>query len=102
MCFQKELVECFISCKLPFFKEESEWRLFVYDVDMESTNCKVSFSDNDCKKYLEYNLSTLLNNTGLMDIRLGPKCQARMEDIQLFVSQRDAGCIVKHSEGTYR
>lgn len=122
---EKKIMDIFYSCftqlfklsimmKNPFFKEENEYRLS-YRIDIKPRN-KITdeYGDKDLHiSGLTYHNSSndLIPHIDLMfgsnpqiikEVIIGPRCRARIEDIEEFLEQNGIHCEVKLSQGTYR
>ena len=100
--YRKELLEQIVCCKDIFYKEEREWRLFTCDIDENVYVRGFQFSSNNCKRYLDINLTDIVEKCRKLDVLLGPRCLAEKSDIQLFVKANLGECEVDSSKGKYR
>lgn len=88
-----------ISFKTTFFKEENEWRLFVFENKLDSSKHLKGYSTED-----NYKLYISLNFPRLDDLKivLGPKCLAQENDIKRLIEPLGENVNVEKSLGTYR
>ena len=113
-CFL-QLFKFSIFMKNPFFKEEKEWRLahlqeikhtiinskpYVHK-DIEVTNIEFYSRKNDFVPYITLNFDKIKTEL-IKEVIIGPKCNARQDDVKTFLNQNGLDCEVKKSEGTYR
>ena len=89
------------TAKAPFFKEEKEWRLFLYAGENALTNERFLFTNGNCKKYIDFKIADIIEAVAPMDIRLGPKCQAKAKDIEAYLASKKIAGKVTPSKGTY-
>lgn len=108
-----KLFEESIFSKNIFFKEEAEWRICRYSevnerVDEIKISDEINISKvmyfnrrNDIVPYLNLFFDKMKSNF-IKEVILGPKCNARIEDIETYLKSNGINSVVKRSEGTYR
>lgn len=99
--YYKDMFTYLAMCKAPFFKEEQEWRLFKYD-NQGSLQFDYIFSNNNLKKYVSVCFDEIISSYDSMDIRLGPKCIAKPEEVKEYIIQKGLNGSVRESKGTYK
>lgn len=113
-CFL-QLFKLSIFIKNPFFKEEKEWRICHWtDINQKNKISNTHIENNIKVSDIKYcnrrdNLIPYIDlmfggNNGqiIKEIIIGPKCKARISDVETFLAQNGISCPVKKSDGTYR
>ena len=98
--YEKEFFKCMVIMKDGFFKEEKEWRICCYNSSKDEIT-DYFFGEDGCKSFIEIKLDDIIKNSNL-DIRLGPKNNSNISDIEKFLEKNQILCSVKKSKGTYR
>lgn len=104
-----------IFMKNPFFREEKEWRICHWTqmkTDNKTSNIKINNGiklsniefytrNNDMIPYIDLKFGDCKRQL-IKEVVLGPKCNAREEDIKIFLESNGINCQVSKSNGTYR
>lgn len=112
-CFLK-LFNLSIFMKNPFFKEEKEWRIcYCGDINPKIQTSHILLSNNfhmsdieyynrnkDIVPYIDLKFNTIPQL--IKEVVIGPKCNARKNDIKMYLELNGINCSVDKSEGTYR
>lgn len=102
--YKKELLTMIVGFKDSFFKEEKEWRLFIYEDDVKD-EVKKSYivTDNLLKSYIEYGLEPILEMEGEgVLVILGPNNLSSINDMEKYLLEMNRDNKVLQSKGTYR